>query len=82
MNERFLKAQMRRTSQLEGATVTSTATPGEPSIMADVSTGGRPARTGVQGLDRLSFYPGEQVLMWAGGDNDAPIILGGNPYIL
>lgn len=54
---------------------------GEESRAVGVSTAGRTPRSEVRALNGQSFYASDQVLMIAGGDNDAPTILGKSPYI-
>ncbi|MFA7482786.1 MAG: hypothetical protein WC314_19925 [Vulcanimicrobiota bacterium] len=81
----FVKILQKRVSRFEGATVTGVAessTPGGASGLADLTSSGRStARSSVGALTGSKFYQGDRVLMLAGGDNDAPVILGKNPYI-
>lgn len=79
--EQYLRRQQKRLPRLEGATVAGGNAAGEATRSVDVSTAGRAPRSGVRALDGKGFYPGDQVLMVAGGDNDAPTILGKSPYI-
>lgn len=85
MNERYIKIQQGRVSRFESATVTEVnggTAPGGPSGKASTSTSNRAAdRTSVGALTGSTFYPQDRVLMLAGGDNDAPVMLGKNPYI-
>ena len=85
MNERFVKIQQRRVSRFENAVVTAVSdasVPGGSSISADTSTAQRSAdRSNVGALTGSRFYVRDRVLMLAGGDNDAPMMLGKNPYI-
>lgn len=85
MNERYIKIQQGRVSRFESATVTEVSdasTPGGPSGKASTSTGNRSSdRSSVGALTGSRFYPQDRVLMLAGGDNDAPVMLGKNPYI-
>lgn len=73
--EKYFRLQQKRLPRIEGATVTG------GSMAMDVSTANRPPRTGVRAIDSKGFEGGDQVLMVAGGDNDAPVILGRSPYI-
>lgn len=80
--EQFFKRQQKRLPRLEGASVASEGgTTGEAARAVDVSTAGRPPRSNVRAIDGKPFYENDQVLMIAGGDNDAPTILGKSPYI-